>query len=341
MLGSSSSGTLLLDRRDVTLLVRIDEAIAALEAAFEAQARQATGGSVSTSLPVPGGGFHAKGAGLKTGAAHYVAFKLNGNFPQNPTDHGLPTIQGLILLADATRGTPLAVMDSIEVTALRTAAATAVAARRLAPPGTRRATIAGCGVQGWAHARALRSVLPGVEFSLHDLLAERMDGLATRIRDELGGLAAPAPDLAAAVRASDIVVTCTTAREPFLRRDWLSAGAFVAAVGADAAGKQELESEVLADSRVVVDDLEACAGGGELRHALAAGVVRREDVAANLADVVAGRGVRLDPHDVVVFDSTGIALEDVAVAALVYERAVKRGIGQRLEFGGEPAANSV
>lgn len=330
---TSAPPALLLGRREVAALLSIDDTIAALEAAFAAQARGATQGPVSASLQAIDGCFHAKGAGLAAGGARYAAFKINGNFPHNPERHGLPTIQGLIVLADAERGTPLAVMDSIEITALRTAAATAVAARRLAPPDARRATIAGCGVQGWAHARALRCVLPGIELLLHDLVPERMADLVARVRSELGGGVFAAPALEAAARASEVVVTCTTARQPILRRDWIAPGALVAAVGADAPAKQELETELVAGSRVVVDDLDACAAGGELRHALAAGLMRREDVAARLADVVAGSPVRAEQGDVVVFDSTGIALEDVAAAVVVYERAAAQGIGARLDFG--------
>jgi ornithine cyclodeaminase/alanine dehydrogenase-like protein (mu-crystallin family) len=135
------------------------------------------------------------------------------------------------------------------------------------------------------------------------------------------------------VRASDVVITCTTARTPILRSAWVRDGAFVAAIGADAPGKQELEPELLARARVVVDDLEACASGGELRHALAAGLMTRDAVAARLAEVAAGDAtVRRRDEDVVVLDSTGIALEDVAAAALVYERAVERGVGLRVDM---------
>jgi ornithine cyclodeaminase/alanine dehydrogenase-like protein (mu-crystallin family) len=330
---TTTSPVLLLSRREVAALLSIGDVVDALEAAFRAQARGAALGPVSSRLPAgegSAGAFHAKGGGLERGGASYAAFKVNGNFPENPRRHGLPTIQGLIVLADAVRGTPLAVMDSIEITALRTAAATAVAARRLAPPNARRATIAGCGVQGWSHARALRHVLPELELLLHDRDTERSADLAARVRSELGGAARSALELEAAARASEIVVTCTTARAPVLRSAWISPGALVAAVGADSPGKQELDADLVARARVVVDDLDACAAGGELQHALRAGLMSREDVAARLAEVVAGSAtVRRVEHDVVVFDSTGIALEDVAAAALAYERALERGVGTR------------
>ena len=133
-------------------------------------------------------------------------------------------------------------------------------------------------------------------------------------------------DYREAVRASDVVVTCTPSRRPLLSAADVPTGCFVAAVGADSEDKQELAPDLLARSVVVVDVLEQCARIGDLHHALAAGAMRREDVHAELADVVSGRrpGPR-SADEITVFDSTGTALEDVAAAALVYERAVDAG----------------
>jgi ornithine cyclodeaminase/alanine dehydrogenase-like protein (mu-crystallin family) len=315
-----------LGARTVASLLEPGALIAALEEAFLAQGRGEIRGPVSTGIAAPDGVFHAKGA---AGPARAV-FKVNGNFPRNPTQRGLPTIQGVIVLADAQCGSPLAVLDSGEITAQRTAAATAVAARRLASQRAR-ALIVGCGVQGWAHARYLRHALGLAEIVCYDLAAERAAGLAERIRTELNIAASVAPDLETAARGCGIVVTCTTAERPILRAEWIAPGAFVAAVGADNPAKQELDPELLGGSRVVVDDLEQCAKGGELRHALALGVIGIADVAAALHQVVSGIEVRKSPADRVVFDSTGIALEDLAAASLVYEKALRVGAGTRLQ----------
>src|SRR5258708_38131302 len=139
--------TLLLTRSDVADLLDLDACIAAVEAAFRAPGatRPPTG---VLGMPVRGGGFHTKAGVPEVGGRPYFAAKTNANFPDNPTPHRLPTIQGVIVLADAERGTPLAVMDSMEITSLRTGAATAVAARYLARADARSAAIIGCGVQG-------------------------------------------------------------------------------------------------------------------------------------------------------------------------------------------------
>jgi alanine dehydrogenase len=142
-------------------------------------------------------------------------------------------------------------------------------------------------------------------------------------------------DLAAATRRSDVVVTCTTARRWILGRGDLPPGAFVAAVGADYPEKQEIEPALLAESTVVVDIVEQCERMGDLHHAIAAGLMTRDDVAADLAAVVSGRKPgRRSADEVVIFDSTGTALQDVAAAAIAYERALATGIGVRLELQG-------
>ncbi len=133
---------------------------------------------------------------------------------------------------------------------------------------------------------------------------------------------------------SDIVVTCTPARSPILGRSDVRSGTFVAAVGSDSETKQELEPALLAASKLVVDVLEQCATIGELHHALDSGVMRREDVFAELGEVVSGRRPgREDEDEVTIFDSTGTALEDVAAASLVYERAVAAGAGHDVPLG--------
>ena len=136
------------------------------------------------------------------------------------------------------------------------------------------------------------------------------------------------------VAASDLVVTCTPSRRPLLSASDVPPGCFVAGVGADSEDKQELAPDLLARGVVVVDVLEQCARIGDLHHALASGAMRREDVHAELADVVSGRRPgRRSEREITVFDSTGTALEDVAAAAVVYERAVDAGRGFELRLG--------
>lgn len=310
-----------LGRAEVAGLLTVEACRDAIERAFRAQAEGRTLGPAILGLPATDGGFHVKAAGLR-GDRGYVAVKVNGNFPDNPRRRGRPAIQGVVVLAEADTGTPLAVMDSMEITARRTAATTALAARWLARPGPAVATIVGCGVQGRHHARALARTLPLERIWLHDLEPSRAETLAAELEAELGLPVAPAPELRSALAASQVGVTCTPARAPLLGPGDLPPGLFLAAVGADSEDKQELEPEVLAGAAVVVDHLEQCAAIGELHHALARGLMTRAQVRAELWEVVTGRRPgRRTAGEVVVFDSTGTALQDVAAAVAVWEAA--------------------
>ena len=313
-----AGGTLILSRRDIVGLMDPADWIAAAETAFAAVAAGRAEAPMPMHIGARGGAFHAKGARLDADRV-YVAVKLNGNFPSNPVECGLPTIQGAILLCDGENGALLAILDSIEVTLRRTAAATALAARYLARPRSRTVLVCGCGAQGRAQLAALRDVLPlrrawlwDRDFACAERLAENVDGLE----------AEPAADLAAAARSSDVVVTCTTSREPFLAADMIASGTFVAAVGADSPVKSEIAPDLMACARIVADVTEQCAQMGDLHHAITAGAVRREDVHAELAELVSGaRSGRTDAEQITLFDSTGTALQDVAAAALICSRA--------------------
>jgi alanine dehydrogenase len=326
------SGTLLLSRREVAGLLDLDELITAVEQALSAHALGRTLPPGVLSAAAPGGAFHVKCAGLLAGRAYFAA-KVNGNFDANPQRRGLPRIQGLILLADAESGVPLAVMDATEITAARTAAATAVAAKHLARPEATVVTVCGCGVQGRAQLRAVCRVRPIARALAFDLDAGAAARLAVELSAELGIEVEVARDPRSACRRSDVCVTCTPSRRPLLGLGDLAPGAFVAAVGADSPDKQELEPELVAASKIVVDHLEQCATIGELHHALDRGLLSRSQVHAELHQVVAGqRPGRASPQEVIVFDSTGVALEDVAAAALVFERAQAQGVGSPIEL---------
>jgi ornithine cyclodeaminase/alanine dehydrogenase-like protein (mu-crystallin family) len=273
-------------------------------------------------IPVEGGGFHVK-AGAGEGS---FTVKINGNFPGNPVRFGLPTIQGLVALFDARDGRLLAIMESGAITALRTAAATAVAAKHLARPDSAAVTIAGCGRQGREHIRALCRVLPLRRVLAFDSDRGRAEGYAREMSAELALEVSPVSDLASALEETDVLVTCTPSRKAFVRKEDVRPGTFVAAVGADNEDKQELEESLMAASAVVTDLTSQAAQIGDLHHALAAGRMRAEDVRAELGAVVAGRSPgRISKEEITVFDSTGIAIQDLAAAVAVYEAARPRG----------------
>ncbi len=326
-------GTRILTRSDVANLLSVDDCLTAVEGGFRAQGLGHAPPPGALGHHLAGGAFHMKVASMVTDRPWFAA-KVNGNFFGNPAA-GIPRIQGALVLFDAEFGTPLVVMDSIEITILRTAAATAVAAKYLSRDDAHTVTIAGCGLQGRAHVRALSRVREIRAFHLYDSDQSAAIRLAEELRDCVGAKLDPVSDFRAAARESDIVVTCTPSRTAILSTDDVAPGAFVAGVGADSEEKQELDPRLLASNIVVTDSTAQCAAFGDLRYAIAAGLMTTADVYAELAAIVAGTVPKpRDAGRTIVFDSTGTAIQDVASAAIVYERAVARGVGTAVNLAG-------
>lgn len=296
--------TLVLTAADIAELLTLDDCIAAVEEAFRAHGEGRLHPPGILSEHAERGAFHIK---TSTIGRHFVA-KTNANFPGRQ-----PTIQGVVLLFDTEDGTPLAVMDSIEITARRTAAASAVAAKYLARRGRVDVTVFGWGKQGRVQLEAVRRVL---------------DVGDVQVIDPQLGRAEARPTL-----ESDVILTCTTSRAPILHLKDVKRGAFIAAVGADNPAKWEIDPQLLAASAVVTDITEQAATIGDLHHAIEAGLVGRDHVRAELGEVVAGKkGGRISDDEIVIFDSTGAGFQDTAAAAIVYERARERGLGMEVRF---------
>ncbi|HVF70413.1 MAG TPA: ornithine cyclodeaminase family protein [Chthoniobacterales bacterium] len=313
--------TLLLNRSQVAALLTIPECIDAVEKMF---ARLGEG-----KLPAPGilgiksaeGGLHVK-AGLLPGEPDFIVAKLNTNFPRNRAEHDLPTIQGLIVICDGSDGRPLAVLDSIDITIKRTAAASAVAAKYLVSPDSSVATICGCGQQAAAHLRAFSTIFPLKKIYAFDTIPAAAERFASALSKELAVAVEPVTGLSHALGESDICITCTTATKFFINKEDIRPGTFIAAVGADDTHKQEIDPALMASAKIVADNLDQACTIGDTHHAIAAGLMGKEDVHADLAQVVAGKkSGRASGEEITIFDSTGIALEDAVAAVVVYEKA--------------------
>jgi alanine dehydrogenase len=285
----------------VEAAVSPERAVDAVRAAFVAYARGEWTMPPKVYVPAyPAGDFRAMPA-LGAGCA---LLKWVTSFPGNPV-RGLPTVSGLVLLSDASNGALRAVLDAGAVTALRTGAAAVLAAETLARDGASTAAVVGAGVNGRATARTFHA--RGRRVALWDL----DEGRARTVAAELG--VEPASSLHEAVSA-DIVVTVTPGREPLFREGDLRPGQHVSLMGADGPGKGEIEAAELARVHVFCDDWAQASHNGDLVHAVEAGLVHRDDVTelgAVLAGDATGRG---DSRDVTVFDSTGLAIQDLAIA---------------------------
>lgn len=259
----------------------------------------------------------------------YAALKWVTSFPRNPA-RGLPVVTGALLLSSAETGRLLAVIDCASVTALRTGAAAAVSARALAREDAKTVGVIGCGVNGSWAARCLAACGygPGV---CADLQPAAADGLA----DELGWRAGGREEAAGA----DVVVTVTPGDRPVIRAGDLAAGAHVGVLGADAAGKAEVEPGEVRRCSLFCDEWEQASSGGELAGPVARGEVERSGVQALGAVLVGESPGRKASEEITLFDSTGLAIQDLAIAIAAYE-AVRDG---RVPAAGEidlPAAGA-
>jgi len=329
-----NGGTLILTRRDVAALLSIEECTDAVEHVFRLYGEGKTQAPGVLGVHAHDGGFHIKAGVLQLNRPYFAA-KINANFPQNPKRLGLPTIQGVIVLSDADNGYPLAVIDSAQITGQRTAAATAVAAKYLARPESKTLTICGCGIQGRASLRALMRLFSFEQVFAYDVDSTRSQKFANDLSTELTIAIKAVDQLEGATLQSDICVTCTPSKQFYLKREHIAPGTFIAAVGADNAEKQELDPILLGRSKIVADIVEQCATIGELHHALDQKVIHKDQVHAELGEVVAGtKPGRTSTDEIIVFDSTGMALQDVVTSALVYEKAKQQGSGTTIDLIG-------
>jgi ornithine cyclodeaminase/alanine dehydrogenase-like protein (mu-crystallin family) len=294
--------------KHVEQAVSPDRAVEAVRDAFIAHARgEWTMPPKVYVTNYPAGDFRAMPA---LGAGHAL-LKWVTSFPGNPLQ-GLPTVTGVVLVSDAENGQLRAVLDAASVTALRTGAAAVLAAETLGRADSVTATVIGAGVNGRAAARTF--LARGRPVSVWDV----NEGRAKHVAQELGAQLAPSLEEAL---AADLLVTVTPGHEVVIGEGTLRPGQHVSLMGADGPGKAEMATTELAHARLFCDDWEQASHGGELAHAVEAGLVTEEDVTALGAVLVGAREGRRDDAEITAFDSTGLAIQDLAIALAAIEAA--------------------
>jgi len=247
--------------------------------------------------------------------------------PTNPA-RGLDTHMGGVLLHDGETGELVAMMNASPITEIRTAAVSAVATRAFARPGAGRVAILGSGAQARGHVHAMRAVLGDPEIRIWS----RNEDAAEQLAGEVGAIVAPSVD--AALFGAEVVCTTTAATEPIVEKRWLASGAHVNAVGSCFPTTRELDTETVAHSSFFTDRRESCLNeAGDFILAVAEGAVGPEHIKAELGEVLAGMHPGREHEDeLTVFESLGIAVEDLASAELVVRRARERGVGTEVAF---------
>jgi len=327
--------TRILTQSEVRSLLPMRDCMDAMEHALRSYSSGESTNPLRWPMRVKG---HSHLVGMMPGATDDPAtlgLKIVGIFPQN---HGtrFDSHQGVVLLFDPQNGIPLCIADASEVTAIRTAAVSGVATRLLARSDARRLGILGSGVQATTHLEAMCSARPIEHVSVFSPTKERVLAFAERARATHGIQVDVVDDPADAVRGCDIVCTTTSAREPVLRGEWLAEGTHINAAGACTPNTRELDAAAVARSRVWVDSREsAAAEAGDLLLAHEEAAFVLDDVAGELGEILGGRAPgRANDGEITLFESLGLAVEDLVATQLVYERAQGEGVGSEVALGG-------
>ncbi len=316
--------TLLLDPADVTESASMARIIDAVEGAFAADARGDTQMPAKSYIDLPqhDGDFRSMPAYIDAGDWEAAGVKWVNSHPGNPDRHDLPTVMGTMVYSDPATALPLALMDGTTLTRLRTGAAAAVATRYLAREDATSLGLVGAGVQSYSQLEAVAEVRPIETVVVADRDPEAIAAVRERYSEAYDVREGNIDEAA----ACDVVSTTTPVRDPVVTS--VGEHTHVNAMGADAEGKHEVADDVLADAKLVIDDYDQCTHSGEINVPWSQGLLDDGDIHAELAEVVSGQAAgREDGDGVTVFDSTGLAIQDVAAAHVVYEHAREDGVG--------------
>ena len=268
------------------------------------------------------------------GKSDALGTKIVTVYKNNPSK-SLPTIMAVVVINDPDTGRVDAIMDGGYLTAVRTAAASAVGTKYLARKDARVLGILGSGVQGASHLWAMKEVMPALDRVVaYSPTRSKLEAFAAEMQQRHGTTVELADSEEAVCRASDVLVLATTAQQPIVKREWLKAGCHVNAVGSHSPPARELDSDTVADARVVVDsrdaNLKEC---GDLLIPMQEGRITQEHFCDEIGEVAVGKKPgRASDDQITIYKSVGIAVEDVATGSLVYKRALEQGVGTRVEL---------
>jgi alanine dehydrogenase len=246
------------------------------------------------------------------------------NVNVHPANKDLPTVMATITLFDPETGFPIAIMDGTLITKMRTGAAGAVAAKYLSREDSKTAAFIGTGVQARTQLEGLLNVRHGItKINAYDVDAKSADNFAQHVKANYSLVVEPAGSVEEAVLAADIVTTTTPVRSPIVKAQYISKGTHINAIGADAPGKQELEIELLKNARIVIDNWEQSSHAGEINVAVSKNIISREDIYADIGEIVTGKKpARESTEMITIFDSTGLAIQDIYSACMIFRALV-------------------
>ncbi len=324
---------LLLTRADVQAALTMADAIAAVEEAFRQQQQGTAQLPLRTPIRIPQHHGLVLFMPAYIGGMDALGMKVVTVYPDNPSQHGLPTILATVLLNDPRTGQLLAIMDGAYLTAMRTGAASGVATKYLARPDARVVGIFGAGIQARTQLMAMVAVRPITAARVYDPRADLADAFCREMSQALGISCVAVAEPRAAVEGCDIIITASTSKTPVFDGQWLAPGTHINGVGSHSPDARELDSLTIRRSKVVVDLRSAAlAEAGDLIIPINAGEITADHIRAELGEIVAGAPGRSQADEITLFKSVGLAIQDVSTATRVYELARQKGIGQEIHL---------
>lgn len=326
--------TLLLTKKEVGRLISMKEVIGSVEEAYKAfngnQVDQP--GYMGIHLPPPRGEIDFK-AGYNKSDEMISMKASSGGFIDNPAAHGVPNGMGTILLFDARSCALVCVMDGSLITGLRTGAAGAVSVKALARKNAKTITSIGTGNQARMQIRGIREVMKIEQVHAWNSNPDSLSRYKADIESEFGIPVLAAHSKREAVERADILVTTTRGKGSLVEAGWIKPGTHIVAIGTDQRGKQELDPEIFRNAKVVNDSIAQCTEKGETWHPLNKNIIARDDIHAELGEILLGRKPGRETDDeVTIFDSTGMAIQDNTTATRIYRNAMERKVGTFFEF---------
>ena len=323
--------TLLLDREAVDTNAQMEEVIPAVEDAFAAYERGNAQMPAKSYIDLPeyNGDFRSMPAYMDAGDWDAAGVKWVNVHPDNPQKFDLPTVIGTMVYSDPETAVPLAIMDGAELTMKRTGAAAAVATDHLAIEDASSLGLVGAGAQSYTQVEAIAAIRPIEEIVVADLDDAAVEAFVEHFADRFDVRGGSIPEAA----SCDVLSTVTPSTDPLVSFDDLAPHTHVNAMGADAAAKQELDPEILREAKLVIDDHAQTTHSGEISIPYEEGVIGDADIDSAVGEIVVGdRPGRETDDGQTVFDSTGLAIQDVATAHVVYEHARETGDAQSFSF---------
>jgi alanine dehydrogenase len=326
---------LLLSRKDVISLLRMEDCIAAVENAFGELSRGAAAMPQRAVIKVP------EHKGLFLGMPAFIGGDLNALglkvvtvYPDNPSKHDLPTTLGTLMLCDPATGKAVAIMDAGYLTAVRTGAASGVATKYLARKQCKTCVVFGAGVQAKKQLEAMKLIRPPEKTFVIDINADAAGAFCEEMSEELALEVVPTEDVEGSVKSADIIITASSSHDPLFDGDWLKPGVHINNIGSHSPDARELDTTTVKRAKFVADLKEAnLAEAGDILIPIAEGAVTEDHIYASLGDIVTGeKPGRENDEEITVFKSCGLAIQDVSTALAVYNAAKKQGIGTEVEL---------